>query len=894
MNLLSPLLTSYPLTGAQRLVTLDLLREIYLIPIISPADISALIAAGDSPWRGSYENARQETTAAVLSALRELMLATRRLDPSEVKLENIVYDSRLYLHMKALLQLWAEIGDALPPDLQVMRHVIHSDGNDVLEALPIIEMHPTNFSTTLDRELYTALVRHHGLANPKACQRWKDYNERLFSGASAGSSLRRAQRGFMQASEAPLPLDSSLSFWGVRDLAEEAELAAAMSQRLTDQGVAPENIGILLPDDASYHEHVGRAFASAGIALSGLSLSPTRRDIATETLLHFILALNVPAPAMVLASLYVSPLMPWPAEIGSKLAREVMKGHYQPEFTKEFKGRADRMFRVLRDQRDRDAAWVSGQLDLLVQCLTDNEAYRDEIASLRTKVLALKGLLVGGGRLNWEQLLERLNPSPPVASRSDRFVEGVSVFSESTLPWRPTKHLIVLGTVAGRYPRATSTSSMFLDSELAQLKAATGLHIAGRAEQLAFGLELFRHQFLVASETCAFLCPVRKMDGSRQSTSTALALIARTISDPSKSDGRAIEEPQSLICDIRSVPEAVWPCFARPIASIEQRVEQQMPADGLIKLDRNLFQARTDAQGRARRQSPSRLEKLLISPLAWALSEFGAEEVIWAPETYDHILPGTLAHDVLENLFPKENVLPEAYEIDAKAGVLLDQAIRKYAPFLNSLLWKVERQGLERDIIRDAKKWRAALLGMNARIIDNEIDLFGEAHGLALFGRADCLLSLPDGRLLIVDHKKSGSKKRRARMEAGWDLQLGLYRAMLLCPDLEDGVLKEMLQAKPEIGVAYHLINDSGVLVNGIHATGEGIEIIDTGISDNAIHMLQGRISDVAKGAVKLNSAADYIFFEKTAKITPYALQESTLVDAFLIPSETDEDNSDD
>jgi hypothetical protein len=172
--------------------------------------------------------------------------------------------------------------------------------------------------------------------------------------------------------------------------------------------------------------------------------------------------------------------------------------------------------------------------------------------------------------------------------------------------------------------------------------------------------------------------------------------------------------------------------------------------------------------------------------------------------------------------------------------------------------------------------------------------LFGEAHGLALFGRADCLLSLPDGQLLIVDHKKSGSKKRRERMEAGWDLQLGLYRAMLLCPALEDGVLKDMLQAKPEIGVAYHLINDSGVLVNGIHISVEGIEIIDTGISDNAIHMLQGRISDVATGTVRLNSTADHSFFEKIAKITPYALQESTLVAAFLIPSETDEDDTDD
>jgi hypothetical protein len=77
----------------------------------------------------------------------------------------------------------------------------------------------------------------------------------------------------------------------------------------------------------------------------------------------------------------------------------------------------------------------------------------------------------------------------------------------------------------------------------------------------------------------------------------------------------------------------------------------------------------------------------------------------------------------------------------------------------------------------------SALSSINARVIDNEIDLMGEAHGLNLFGRADCLLSLPDGRLLIIDHKKSGSGKRRDRMMVGWDLQLALYRAMLLKPE---------------------------------------------------------------------------------------------------------------
>jgi len=386
---------------------------------------------------------------------------------------------------------------------------------------------------------------------------------------------------------------------------------------------------------------------------------------------------------------------------------------------------------------------------------------------------------------------------------------------------------------------------------------------------------------------------MRGLDGSRQSTSTALSLIARTIRDMNKPEVRAIEDPNELIRDIRSTPQEEWPCSARTIPSIKRVLTEHIPESGQIKLNRDLFMSRVDSDGNPRRQSPSRLEKLMVSPLAWTLAEFGAEEVVWAPETYDHILSGTLAHEVLEHLFPKDNPLPNDLAINAKVAGLLDQAVRKYAPFLNSPLWKVERQGLERDIIRAARKWTAALSSIGAKVIDNEIDLMGNAHGLELFGRADCLLSLPDGRILIVDHKKSGSKNRRDRMVVGWDLQLGIYRAMLLNPDLKEGVLDKILKLKPEIGVAYHLINDSGILVNGMSLKGEGFEIIDMDISAQAIEKIQERIAEVRTGTVSLNSADDATFFEKTAKLTPYALQESTLIAAFLIPSENEGDAAD-
>jgi hypothetical protein len=890
MQMLNPIVTSHPVTGAHRLVTTDLLREVYLVPNVPAADIGSLIAQVDSPWAESYKSAPRETISAVSGALRDLMLATHRIDPTEIDTSKLGPGTRLHRHVDALLNLWRAMGDALPLDLQVMRHVIGSGGTDTLEELPIIDTGNLGFDSRAEKELHATLIRHHGVTEENARRLWQERQDHIYRRAREDSSLGYAQRGLLDIVDTPMPPDGTLSFWGVRDLAEEAELAGAISQSLIDRGTVPADIAVLLPEETGYQQHLGRAFQAVGIPLSGLPISALRRDIATETLLHFALALNTPAPAMVLASLYVSPLMPWPMETGAALAREVMKGRFEPDFTKSFEGKSQRLFRALRDDRARDAAKISTTFDLLTQCLTAEEVYLDDVKSLRSQLPNLKALLATMGQTNWERLLEELNPAAPISSPPERFVEGVSIFSEVSLPWRPAKHLLVLGAVAGRYPHASSASPLFLDSELESLEQLTGISLPGRADQLARGLEIFRRQFSVASESCSFLCPMRGLDGKRQATSTALSLIGRTVRDMNKSTVKAVEEPEALIRNIRSVHQEEWPCSARTITSIERTLTQQIPKNGKIKLGRDLFMSRLDSEGNPRSQSPSRLEKLMVSPLAWTLAEFGAEEVVWAPETYDPILSGTLAHEVFEYLFPKDSSLPDDLEIDAKVGGLLDQAVRKYAPFLKSSLWKVERQGLERDIIRAAKKWRAALSAISASVIDNEINLVGEAHGLNMFGRADCLLKLPDGRLLVIDHKKSSSNKRRERMEAGWDLQLGLYRDMLLKPDLKAGVLDDMLKLKPEIGVAYHLINDSGILVNGIHIEGEGFENINTDISAQATEKLMESIAEVRTGVVTINSADDANFFEKIAKMTPYALQDSTLVDAFLISPENEGD----
>ena len=234
-------------------------------------------------------------------------------------------------------------------------------------------------------------------------------------------------------------------------------------------------------------------------------------------------------------------------------------------------------------------------------------------------------------------------------------------------------------------------------------------------------------------------------------------------------------------------------------------------------------------------------------------------------------------------MFPKALPLPDHDQIEAEVPKLLSSAVQKYAPFLQRSIWAVEREGLLRDIRAAAHVWRDTLESLGARVIENEIGLQGEALGILLSGRADCLLQLEDGSLLVVDHKKSGTPKRRARLEAGWDLQLGLYREMLKRPEKTGEVLEAALAGSPKIGVAYHLINDQGVLLQGLEPPDGVVTVLEGEISLQAMDLLISRLAEVGSGQIRLNSADDRKFFEKSAKLAPYALDASPLVARFMI-----------
>ena len=86
------------------------------------------------------------------------------------------------------------------------------------------------------------------------------------------------------------------------------------------------------------------------------------------------------------------------------------------------------------------------------------------------------------------------------------------------------------------------------------------------------------------------------------------------------------------------------------------------------------------------------------------------------------------------------------------------------------------------------------------------------------------------------------------------------------------------------VGIAYHLMNDGGLLSSGLPlAEGSPARDMGDGVNYAAVAMLAERLAQLGAGRVVLNTSADELFFKKEAGFTPYALTDgSTLITAFI------------
>jgi hypothetical protein len=420
-------------------------------------------------------------------------------------------------------------------------------------------------------------------------------------------------------------------------------------------------------------------------------------------------------------------------------------------------------------------------------------------------------------------------------------------------------------------------------SDINTLRERSGLPIDTQRAQIDRSRAVFKRQLNLVSDSASFFVPRRDPAGDAQSPSEALEFMLYLYGK---------EEDQVLNLDL-SVDRSQANHLAENTS--DDTVVPSVRPYGDINLHGDLLSLRVDEEGNPKPESPSALEKMMVSPLAWLLQRLYAEPAMWGAEEANVLLLGTLSHSVFEHLFEENSALPDRVKLPKLVRNSLAKAIKSEAPFMLAPAWKVECRLLEAQLLNAADAWCDMLQELGADVIGTEMWLKGDLGDLPIHGQADALLSLSGDRLLIVDYKKSSASTRRGRMEKGYDSQVELYRKMIQTGGPKDSEQKELgkrLQKNKGIGVVYFNMNDATALSDtGIDESSKvpGWEVIDDDVSTKAMSLINERIKELKGGQVRLTRENDAEWFEKKAGVKPYALDVTPLTSLFMLADEEGE-----
>jgi len=790
-------------------------------------------------------------------------------------------------HLADLSRLHETMGRVLPDGLATIRNLLTAVGTDAIRIVKVYRKigFPT-LSPWQEALLGKLDADASGICDPEL--------ETILAGSllpgpsgKAKSALRHLQENLFQTGPSKVALDDSVTCLGVRDSLEAAEIAAGMIQNALygDSRLKTSEIGLLLPGDGSCEDAVREVFSRAGLPVSGLEGAPRLRNLGGEAVFLFLVTRRRPAPAMALSALYSSPLMPWDAATGNRLAMRIMDGKFRPEAPAEMPSEGRRMMDLLREEQDAPRS-LAAALKTFGSLLTGSgpmawhaEAARTALESLGEAIRRIKGKDVP-----WEELTS-LVPQAPVPSGAGLELtrEGVALFLEDEEPWRPVRILFVLGFSGGRYPAGPDRSPVFDPPDTAALKAEYGYALETPEEGMARRRGLFLRKLGGIGERVVFLAPLRDAMGEDLAPSGTLTFMSRLF------DGIHAPEDLLLILERESHRSRVKGLAEAPPADpvLTEILEVRDPD---LKID-----LLVDGSGKTRPLSASGFDTLMVSPLAWFLQREDIVSLRWAPEELDPMTKGTLAHEVFENLFRVGIPLPTAAMIKSAAGKLLNEGILRLAPFLTGSEWYVERRNLLNDVETAALRWRELLVRCGADILGVETSLTGDFEGVPIRGRTDLILSLPSGSIFVVDYKKATSRSRRKCMEEGYDLQASLYRRMLRFGKVADGgveALSRALKEGGEIGVLYYMMDDQRALTDTsgwIPGSVSGVQEFGSEISRNGEIFVRERIRALRSGKIPLNREDDAETFEKIG-VKTYALEDSPLIMRFAHPAPEEED----
>ena len=842
---------------------------------------AAVKEAPDSFWSASLRAVPSEAVTITAIVGNALAMLLDGIEPGQ-SLQDFSaqgLDQRTARYLTDLFNLHQAMGGLLPPQLHSINRLLELPIDRMLRPL-LVYQHPellplnpwqsalvNRLNQTADADFNPALIDLLAPASPSA---------------PSETALGHLQRNLFEMPTQKQPLDNSIQWLAVRDYLLEAEVAAGMLQQALrdDQTLQYRDIAILLPNDQTYHGAVSEVFSQSGIPLSGLSAGGGFWDLGGEAVSLLLTCLNGLSPVMALASLLVSPLMPWSKDTGNRLAQSVINNRFDLKLPEGSPQTAQDMLKLVRD-RITTPEQLRRNLGKFPTLLTQQESLLPHCKRVQATCDTLVALLEGKDSIPWQELMAAAIPSSlPPEQQGSCTLEGVAVFYEGEEPWRNVRRMFVLGCNDGHYPAESLGHQLFTDKELEQIRDCCGYRITTKSEQNRLLRHRFRRQISSVSEQLTFLLSCREPTGKPLSPSASVTFSAALFEGASEPDALVLE------LDSQAGRDAA---FGLPLIPDQkpQPPRQLQPQD--LAFGMNLLELNRRDDGSLKPESPSRLEKLMVSPLAWLFERLGVESQEWQPETLDIMSKGTLAHAVFEHLFAPDRPLPESQDIEEQVPKLLDEQVQKIMPFLNRSEWKVERMHLQQEILKAALQWREILHQTGAKPVAVEISLQGVFDNVPIHGNADLLLELPPNRLYVVDYKKSTSKDRRKRMKAGYDHQAELYRTMIRTGGLKEpdkapaGLAEKLADIRDtgEIGTLYYLMNDQKALADTsgwLPGSMGNPEEMQANASANAMQLIRERFAQLRDGKIELNTPTDEKEFKDKRGISAYALKGNPLV----------------
>ena len=267
------------------------------------------------------------------------------------------------------------------------------------------------------------------------------------------------------------------------------------------------------------------------------------------------------------------------------------------------------------------------------------------VYSARTRAEKVCAALTVNTKIDWASLRRLSTPKSFSTGNTPSFnLEGITVWRESHESWRPVRYLIVLGFASGHYPVAQSNSAVFVSDDLLALRDNSPLELSTPKDQMSNRRARLKRQLAAVSDFVCFMVPRRNPGGASQSPSESLVFMSQLYND--------IEDADSLILEMDVEADRHKAQYLPAIEPEAPSLPRAINAED-IQFDFDLMTLRSDASGNVRPESPSSLETLMVSRLAWLLRRINAEPLGWAPERPSVMLLGILTHQVFEETFSK-------------------------------------------------------------------------------------------------------------------------------------------------------------------------------------------------------------------------------------------------